>query len=76
MKTDMYVSSEGELKDPKGMNFEYLVNALSKNLRVIFEAENIERYNEIHNNIEVLDKEIYERLDEYFVKRFMESEEK
>lgn len=60
-----YVSSEGVSKDTTTMNFEYLVNAFSKSCREIFNSRNIEDFNKRLTNIQVLEKEIYERIDEF-----------
>lgn len=62
MKSMMYVSSEGVLKDPKTMNTEYLINALAKSFREIFSAKNVEEYNKFITNIQVLSAEMDSRL--------------
>lgn len=61
----MYLSSEGEKINVSTMHYEHLVNALSKCQREIFNTKNVEEFNVIMNNIQVLEHEIYERIDAF-----------
>lgn len=61
----MYISSDGTKKEIKTMNYEYLVNALAKNMREIFNSNSIKDYEKYSNNIELLVTEIYDRINEF-----------
>lgn len=61
----MYISSDGTKKNVKDMNYEYLVNALSKNMREIFNSTSMKDYEKYIENIEVLTTEIIERINEF-----------
>lgn len=63
---NIYISHDGTRKDTSTMNYEYLVNALSKALREIFESDSIEGYELTYHNIETLENEIHKRLGEFF----------
>ena len=70
----MYISSDGTKKSTSEMNYEYLVNALAKNLREIFESKNIVEYNKFASNIQVLERECDNRLDKFLTSK-MDDEE-
>ena len=70
----MYNSSDGTKKDVTEMNYEYLVNALSKNMRDIFGVGNVEEFNKMISNIQLLYNEIYNRIDKFLSDK-MDSEE-
>lgn len=63
---NIYISHDGTKKKTSTMNYEYLVNALSKALREIFESQSIVDYELIYQNIETLEREIDIRLGEFF----------
>ena len=65
-----YISSLGESKDTATMNYEYLVNAFAKASREIFNAKNIEDFNKLMNNMQVLEKEIYTRIEDFLKTKF------
>lgn len=65
----MYISSEGEKKDVKSMNYEYLVNALAKSMREIFNSKNVEEYNKFISNVQILYNEIYSRMDKFLAEK-------
>lgn len=60
-----YVSSSGETKNTATMNYEHLVNAFAKASREIFNAQNIEQFNKLMTNMQVLEKEIYTRIEDF-----------
>ena len=70
----MYISSDGTKKDTKNMDYLYLVNAFAKVSREIFNSHTVEEYNKNIENLQALEKEIFERIDEYLAKK-LESEE-
>lgn len=70
----MYISSDGTKKDTKNMDYLYLVNAFAKISREIFNSHTVEEYNKNIENLQALEKEIFERIDEYLAKK-LESEE-
>lgn len=67
MISEMYTSSSGELKDPKQMNTEYIINALSKMYREIFSLTNMEDINAYSTNINVLTNELYNRITNFII---------
>ena len=68
----MYISSDGTLKDVTTMNSEYIINALSKSMRDIFNSQSIEEYNIKLNNIQLLYNEIYGRIGEFLTEKIDE----
>lgn len=69
----MYTSSDGTQKDVKDMNTEYLINALSKSLREVYNSRDIDEYNKHKINQEVLYVELTKRMDDFLTKK-IESE--
>ena len=65
----MYISSDGTKKNVEVMNYEYLVNALAKSMREIFNSINVEEYNKYINNIQILYNEIYNRMDKFLTEK-------
>lgn len=72
----MYISSDGTQKDVKTLNTEYLINALAKSLREIYNSTNEEEYDKYSTNIEVLEKELWERQSTFLTNKLDEWEEK
>lgn len=70
----MYISSDGTKKDTKKMNYEYLINAFAKVSREIFDSHTVEEYNKNVENLQELEKEIFERIDEYLTKKLESGE--
>ena len=64
-----YISSDGTKKDVKELNYEYLINAFGKSAREIFNAQNIEEFNKYITNMQVLEKEIFERIDKFLTEK-------
>lgn len=69
---DIYISSDGTRKDVKSLNTEYLINALAKANREIYNSETKEVYIKYANNIEVLERELDKRRNEFFEKKLDE----
>lgn len=69
----MYLSSDGNLKNTKDMDTSYLINALNKTYKEIWNSLTKEQYDIYNRNLEVLTKEIKERISE-FSKKFEEGE--
>ena len=61
----MYISSDGTEKNLKEMNYEYLVNALAKRMRDIFNSTSMKDYEKYVDNIENLTNEIFERINQF-----------
>jgi len=61
----MYISSDGTEKNLKEMNYEYLVNALAKSMRDIFNSTSMKDYEKYVDNIENLTNEIFERINQF-----------
>ena len=51
------------------MNFEYLVNAFAKNSRDIFKSQNVEEYNLLIRNVQILYNEIYNRIGDFLISK-------
>lgn len=66
----MYVSSDGTKKDVKTLDSAYLVNAISKAYREIWNSLTREQYDMFFNNIQVLRNELDIRLKEFDIKKF------
>ena len=63
----MYVSSDGTKKDVRQLDFQYLVNAVAKAHRNVIESNNLEDYKKNAKNIEILENELFERRNNYFL---------
>ncbi len=61
-----YVSSDGTKKDVSTLNGEYLINALSKKRKSIYESKNKEEWNTMYEQIKILDEEYYKRLNAFY----------
>jgi hypothetical protein len=61
----MYISSDGTKKSVSTLNSEYILNALNKAQREIFNSQSLEDYNKYINNICVLRNEIDSRIDNF-----------
>lgn len=61
-----YVSSDGTKKDVSTLNGEYLINALSKKRKSIYESKNKEEWNAMYEQIKILDEEYYKRLNAFY----------
>ncbi len=70
MRKTMYVSSDGSLKDPKTMDYTYLVNAIAKAFRTLNETKDKDEFIRNSDNICVLQDEILERNKIYFDENF------
>lgn len=60
-----YISSDGTKKDVSQLNGEYLINALSKKRKTIYESKTKKEWNEALEQIKILDEEYYKRLNEF-----------
>lgn len=60
-----YISSDGTKKDVKTLNGEYLINALSKKRKTIYQSKNKSEWSEAYEQIKILDEEYYRRLNEF-----------
>lgn len=60
-----YVSSDGTKKDVSTLNGEYLINALSKKRKTIYESKTKKEWNEALEQIKILDEEYYKRLNQF-----------
>lgn len=65
----MYISSDGTIKDPSKLNSEYIINAFANSFREIFKVKNMEEFNKYMSNLQVLDKEIYIRIDKFLTEK-------
>lgn len=61
----MYVSSDGTKKDVAMLNTEYILNALNKAQREIFNSASLDEYNKFLNNIYVLRDELEKRIQAF-----------
>lgn len=61
----MYQSSNGELKDVKTMDTSYMINALSKAYKEIWNSLTIEQFKMYKTNINVLREELDERINKF-----------
>ena len=68
----MYISSSGEEKDVKKLQYQYLVNALAKVLRNMNEITYKKEFLKNNDNVIVLYNEILERNKIYFEKNVVE----
>ena len=59
----MYTSSDGTEKKVEILNSEYIINALNKSQREIFNSKSLSDYNLYMNNITVLREELDKRID-------------
>lgn len=59
----MYISSDGTEKKVETLNSEYIINALNKSQREIFNSQSLDDYNKYINNITVLREELDKRID-------------
>ena len=60
-----YISSDGTKKDVSQLNGEYLINALAKKRKTIYESKTKKEWNEALEQIKILDEEYYKRLNEF-----------
>ena len=60
-----YVSSDGTQKDVTTLNGEYLINALAKKRKTIYESKNKKEWSNTLEQIKILDEEYYRRLNEF-----------
>ena len=61
-----YISSDGTKKDVSKLNGEYLINALSKKRKTIYESKNKTEWSKSYEQIKILDEEYYRRLNQFF----------
>ena len=61
----MYESSDGTQKNVKAMNTEYIINALAKCYREVYNIDSFKTYEKLMNNIKVLEDEITFRNNEF-----------
>ena len=61
----MYISSDGTKKNVETLNSEYIINAINKSQREIFNSQSLEEYNKYTNNITVLREELDKRIDKF-----------
>ena len=61
----MYINTSGEEVLPSSLEYTHLVNAFAKASREIFNAQNIEQFNKLMTNMQVLEKEIYTRIEDF-----------
>jgi hypothetical protein len=61
----MYISSDGTKKNVETLNSEYIINAINKSQREIFNSQNLEEYNKYTNNITILREELDKRIDKF-----------
>lgn len=60
-----YISSDGTQKDVTTLNGEYLINALSKKRKIIFESKTKEEWNQAVDQLKILDEEYWKRLNQF-----------
>ena len=60
-----YISSDGTKKDVSTLNGEYLINALAKKRKIIYESKTKKEWNETLAQIKILDEEYYKRLNQF-----------
>lgn len=58
-----YTSSSGERKKISEMNTEYIINALAKKMREIYDSPNFAVYLQQSEEMEALKQEYYKRLN-------------
>lgn len=75
MRTNNYISSDGTLKDPKTMEYTYLVNAIAKAFRTLNETKSKDEFIRNSDNICVLQDELLERNKVYFDENFGDKNE-
>lgn len=75
MRTNNYISSDGTLKDPRTMEYTYLVNAIAKAFRTLNETKNKDEFIRNSDNICVLQDELLERNKVYFDETFGDKNE-
>lgn len=61
----MYTSSDGTEKKVETLNSEYIINAINKSQREIFNSQSLEEYNKYTNNITILREELDKRIDKF-----------
>ena len=61
----MYISSDGTEKEEKALNTEYILNALNKCQREIFNSANMKEFEKYSNNIMVLRTELDKRISNF-----------
>lgn len=66
----MYQSSSGELKDPKVLDTSYLINALAKSYREIWNSLTETQCKMYLNNIIVLKTELDLRINSFAINKF------
>lgn len=60
-----YISSDGTKKDVSTLNGEYLINALAKKRKTIYESKTKEEWKEAYEQMKILDEEYYKRLNSF-----------
>jgi len=65
---EYYISSSGEKKKISEMNTEYILNAMGKKMREIFNSTTYEEYTQMLNEINALKEEYYKRLNQFVEK--------
>lgn len=60
-----YISSSGEKKKLKEMNTEYVINALSKKYREVFDSKNKSEFANKTNELNDLKEELYSRFNNF-----------
>lgn len=66
----IYISSTGEEKDVRTLDYQYLVNALAKCSRTLYEAKDEKEFIKHSNNICVLQDELSKRNRKYYEEHF------
>lgn len=66
----MYTSSDGILKDVKTLDSAYLVNAISKAYREIWNSTSNAQYSTYLRNINVLSQELEKRFIQFEIEKF------
>ena len=61
----MYVSSDGTKKDVSTLNTEYILNALNKAQREIFNSTSLDEFNKNLNNVYILREELEKRIHSF-----------
>lgn len=75
MEEYMYISSSGEEKDVRNLDYQYLVNAIAKAYRNINEVLDKDEFIKNNHNIVVLQDELLKRNNNYFKEHFKNQEE-
>ena len=60
-----YISSDGTKKDVSTLNGEYLINALAKKRKTIYESKTKEEWKQNYEQMKILDEEYYKRLNTF-----------